>query len=121
MSPSNRNCGRANSVVKHGVTEFLSIFQGTGATFSDLEPDLLVVLDRNGAIKWVNPAFEKATGYTEYESIGRSLSFCISMTDLENMSPRFHFLKKGGGTVKCETVAWRYRNQQHYAIFRCIK
>ena len=45
-------------MAKHGVTEFLHIFEDVATTFFDLETDLLIVLDTQGGIERVNPAWE---------------------------------------------------------------
>ena len=47
-------------MAKHGVTEFLRAFEDVGATFFQIETDLLICLDEKGNISRVNPAFEKA-------------------------------------------------------------
>ncbi len=106
-------------MAKHGVTEFLEVFESDKSIFFDLETDLLLTLDDGGNIIDVNPAFEKILGYTERDVIGQSLIILISMKDLD-ATKQFHFLKRGGGEVLYRVEAWRNRNHWHYAIFRRV-
>lgn len=105
---------------KHGVTEFLQVFESDKSIFFDIETDLMITLDGGGNVRRVNPAFERVLGYTERDVMGISLVTIISMRDIEIYAPLFVFLKKGGGLVTCQVVAWRTRNSQHYAIFRKV-
>lgn len=88
--------------------------------FFDLETDLLVTLDEGGNILRVNPAFEKVLGYREAEVIDKSLILILSLPILDWKTPQIRFLKRGGGEVVCKIVAWKYKNKQHYAIFRRV-
>ena len=108
-------------MAKHGVTEFLDVFQSDGTIFFDVETDLLVKLDGGGNIMRVNPAFEKELGYSERDVIGKNLIEIAAMRDLDKLDPKaFRLLHKGGGEVIVRVEAWKYHRYCHYAIFRKI-
>ncbi len=106
------------TIVKHGVTEFLEVFESDRSVFYDIETDLLVTLNEGGDIIGVNPAFERVLGYREADVIDKSLILILSMPIASWNTPQIRFLKRGGGEVICQIVAWRYKWHQHYAIFR---
>ncbi len=35
-------------------------------------PNCIAITDEQGAIEWINPAFERLTGYSESEIVGRN-------------------------------------------------
>jgi PAS domain S-box-containing protein len=105
-------------VVKHGVTEFLEVFESDKSIFFDIETDLLVTLDEGGNILRVNPAFTRILGFSETDVMNQSLILFLSIPSLHLDTPQITFLKKGGGEVNCRIVAWKYKHHQHYAIFR---
>ena len=99
-------------MVKHGVTEFLQIFESIGRQFFDLETDLLIVLDETGAIERVNPAFERITGYAESDVLrvpiikiidNRDWSKFLNSFSVKNPEP-FRVLKKNSGTVEVRLI-----------------
>jgi PAS domain S-box-containing protein len=103
---------------QHGVTEFLSVFDSDRSIYYDIETDLFITLDEGGNIRGVNPAFERVLGYREQDVIDKSLILFIDLQTMKQGVQRFNFLKRGGGDVVCQIVAWKYKHQQHYAIFR---
>lgn len=80
-------------MVKHGVTEFLQIFQSISQTFLQLESDLLIVLDDFGNIVRVYPGFEKATGRLEYEVLGLPVIALIPQGDLPKFMRSFQTME----------------------------
>lgn len=103
---------------RRGVTDFLSVFESDKSIFFDIETDLLITLDDGGNINAINPAFERVLGYKRNDVIGRSLILYISMQSLNASPPRLCFLVRGGGEIVFSIAAWKYRNHQHYIIFR---
>ncbi len=113
-------------VKRHGVTEFLQVFEDFGQQFFSLETDMLVMLDRNGNICRVNPAFETLTGYAESDVLGHGVTHFVDLNDLGKFlnaftavkpSP-FRMLHKGGGLVTMRLVSWRHRANKSYIILR---
>jgi PAS domain S-box-containing protein len=116
-------------VAKRGVTEFLQVFQDVGATFFDLETDVLVVLDDRGNIERTNPAFARVLGYTEHDVFGCGLVQFVTVDDLAkfikafNWVPRpesFRMLHRGGGVINMKLVAARFRNRKGYLVLRQV-
>ena len=105
---------------RRGVTEFLEVFDSDKSIFFDIETDLLITLDDGGNIVRVNPAFERMLGYRECEVIDKSLILILDLQTMRQGEQKFNFLKRGGGEVACRIVAWKYKNRQHYAIFRRV-
>ena len=83
-------------MAKHGVTDFLRIFEDVGTTFFDIETDLLVTLDEQGNISRTNPAFQRVLGYHEADVFG------VALIRLVNVDDWARFIKSG--------VCTRYRN-----------
>lgn len=101
---------------KRGVTEYLDVFQNTGAVFFDIEPDLLIVVDGQGNIERVNPAFERATGYHEADIRNTPV---IQLARPEAYHPKILcVLHKNGGIVRCKLVAYRHRAQRVFLVMR---
>lgn len=114
-------------MARHGVTEFLHIFEDVGATFFDIESDVLVVLDAQGNIERTNPAFERVIGYAESDVLGSELVHLVDTNDLAvfiksfNWLPQpepFRMLRRGGGKVSMRLVAARFRGQRGYLVLR---
>lgn len=105
---------------KHGVTEWLQVFEDDRSIFFDLETDLLVAMDEGGNISDVNPAFEKVLGYSKSDVMGKSLIMFIASEDLSKTAPLLCFLRRGGGQVICQIIKWSYKKYHHYAIFRIV-
>lgn len=102
---------------KHGVTEFLSIFQDVTTTFFDLERDLLVVLDEVGNIYRVNPAFEKQLGRTEAQSLHYEMIRLVHEDDLAAFIRSFdattkpqpiRLLKREHGEIVVKLIAFKF-------------
>ena len=113
-------------MAKRGLTGFLSVFEDIGRQFYDLETDLLVMLDEQGLIEDVNPAFEAELGRTKIEVLGTPLMRLIHIGDLaefirEFYEPRsrlFRMLKKDSGEIVVRLIACRFRKGQGYIILR---
>lgn len=78
----------------------------------------MITLNDGGDIIAVNPAFTKILGYAESDIINTSLITLLDLPMMKQGEQKFKFLKRGGGIVTCQIVAWKYKYQQHYAIFR---
>ena len=48
------------------------------ATAVEQSTELMAVLDRHGALEYVNPAFERTTGFTHLEALGRPFDFILN-------------------------------------------
>jgi PAS domain-containing protein len=118
-------------VVKHGVTEFLQTFQDVGTTFFDIERDYLIVLDGEGNIKRVNPAFEKGLKRDESSVLKQGIIRLVLMDDwakfMHSFDPIqhetiFRMLRAEQGVVSVRLIAYRFRRvgeEQHgYLILR---
>ena len=116
---------------KIGVTRYLTILDSDQAVLFDLDPDLLVVIDKAGNIVRVNRAFEDVVGYTRYQicGIGVGLSRFIVMEDIirfirsfdhpgENQANMFRFSRHGGGETVCCLIKWQCRRGRSYLVFR---
>ena len=118
---------------KIGVTKYLTILDSDHAVLFDLEPHLLVVLDKAGNIVRVNRAFEDVVGYTRYQicGVGVGLSRFIVMDDIirfirsfdhpgENQANMFRFSHHGGGETVCCLIRWQYRHGRSYMVMRRV-
>lgn len=123
-------------ISRHGVTEFLDAFRHFAFKFYELEPDLLVVLDGDGEIIRVNPAFVEVTGRRERDVQGLSivrlvaeadLSKFMRSFDLDRDGAAFRLLRAESGTVEVRLVRFffdhrvdgtRVRNKEGYLILR---
>ena len=116
-------------MAKHGVTEFLRAFEDVGATFFQIETDLLICLDEKGNISRVNPAFEKALGRAESEVLGQGLMRVIAIDDWASFLRSFtsvnpapvRMLRKDSGEVTVKLIAFRFRASRGYLAFRPVK
>lgn len=122
-------CGAIDIGRRHGVTEFLSVFQDVGSTFYDLETDLLIVLDTSGGIDRVNMAFERVLGYHEASIRGHALIEFVSVDDMakfirsfsEEFPQPFKMLHSWTGVVMMRLVKCRFRAGRGYVILREVK
>lgn len=111
---------------RHGVTEFLGVFQDVATTFFDLESDILIVLDTRGDIERVNPAWEHVTGYTESEVLRNAIIHYVDVDDyavfihaFTDPHPKpFRMLHKGGGVVGVRLVACRFKQGRGFIVLR---
>ena len=111
-------------MAQHGVTEFLRTFSGDNQIFFDQELDLLIVLDANGNIKRVNPAFERVLGRAEAEVLGVPIVGLVHLADMaksmhsfsliKSVYP-FRLLKKGSGAVLVELLAFKFKRMENDA------
>lgn len=122
-------------MVKHGVTEFLSVFSDVGATFFNLESDLLIVLDEDGNISRVNPAFETTLGWAESNVLGQGIIRLVWMEDwakfmhafdVQQRNTVFHLLHSEQGVVSVNLIAYRFKRtdagQRGYLVLRpCVR
>lgn len=104
---------------RRGVTDFLNIFKSVGATFFDIETDLLIVLDEVGNIKRVNPAFQRELGRPEHSILHCELIRLIHEDDLATfirsfdttLKPQpFRLLKREGGEVAVRLISFKFTN-----------
>lgn len=102
-------------MAKRGVTEFLNVFEGIGATFYDISPDALIVLSDKGIVERVNPAFEKMTGYAEQDVTGKMITQIITF---DGRDDPIRLLHRGDGEIKCRVVASRFRGDKVYLVLR---
>ncbi len=121
-------------MAKHGVTEFLSTFQDVGIAFFDIETDILIVLDEQGNIDRVNPAFERILNRAEPDILGEPIirlvfgndwsKFLNAFSELQKGN-KFHLLHKDAGLIKVQLTAYRFRQttlgQRGYLVLRPIK
>ncbi len=113
---------------RHGVTEFLRAFEDVGATFFDLETDILITLDEKGNIKRVNPSFERLLNRRERDVIGLGMMHLIRVDDwatfLRNFTsvnpPPIRLLKAEHGEIAVRLIAFRFKAQVGYLVLRKI-
>lgn len=116
-------------MARHGVTEFLRAFEDIGQTFFDIERDLLIVLNEHGDIERVNPAFERALGRKESETLGLGMIRLICIDDWATFlrsftmqdPPAVRLLKKEQGEVIVKMIAYRFKAQRGFLAFRPVK
>jgi PAS domain-containing protein len=91
-----------------GVTAFLNSLDSTMRAFFDAETHLLILLDRNGCIARVNPAFEYWLDRAERDVLGKEfvallygpdLTIFIHAFDKRCADQPFHLLHREAGTV----------------------
>lgn len=113
-------------MAKHGVTEFLQVYEGIAGTFFDIESDLLIVLDKQGGIERVNPSWERITGYTESDVLRNAIIHYVDVDDYarfirgftESHPEPFRLLHKGGGLVRVRLIACRFRQGRGFIVLR---
>ena len=107
---------------QHGVTEFLRTFSGETQIFFDAELDLLIVLDANGNVKRVNPAFERVLGRDESEVLGVPIVGLVHLVDMAKFMHSFsliksvypfRLLKKSSGAVLVELIAFKFKRMDN--------
>lgn len=112
-------------MVKHGVTEFLQVFQSDTQVFFDAETDILIALDDHGSIVKVNPAFEKCLGYNEASVMGTPIINLMLTDDLKTTTNMPRLLHRGSGLVDVNLIDYRYKQtgdgKRWYIILRPIK
>ena len=116
-------------VKRHGVTDFLVIFQDVASTFFDLETDLLVTLDEDGNISRVNPAFQKLLGYHEADVFGLALIRLVDVNDWAKFikafnsheAQPFRLLCSVSGEITVRLIAARFRNGKGYLVLRKVE
>lgn len=115
---------------RRGVTDFLRIFEVVGATFFDIEEDLLVVLDEQGNISRVNPAFQKALNYHEADVFGVPLIQLVHADDWAKFIKAFNWhgppqpfrlLRSTAGEMAVNLIAVRFRNGKGYLVMRSVE
>lgn len=118
------------------VTRFLRAFNSYSQKFFEMESDYEIVLDAQGNIVKVNPAFEKGLRYAEYEVKGIHISQLIHMNDTAkfirsfSLVPgvySFRMLKHGGGDVEVAMINAQFvrmldeRGRECFLILRPVK
>lgn len=96
--------------------------------FFNLETDLLVVLDEQGNIARVNPAFEQTLGYREANVLGVSLISLVSVNDwaafIKSFNaphpPVFRLLHSVSGESEVRLVAARFRQGRGFLVMRTV-
>ncbi len=102
------------------LTSFLKSFTHYGLRFFDLEPDLLIMLDRYGNIRRVNPAFVAATGRSEADVLGTSIVHLVLDMDLSKFMhafdlglprrwPVFRLLHKDAGEIAVQLIRFDFK------------
>lgn len=101
-----------------------------------MESDLQIVLDAQGNIVKVNPAFEKALGYQEHEVRGVHISDLVHGSDTAKFIRSFslisgvysfRLLHRGGGDVEVSMVAAQFvrvldeGGRECFLILRTVK
>lgn len=103
---------------RHGVTEFLKAFEDVGTTFYDIEHDLLIVLDEQGNISRVNPAFERELGRSEANVLHFEMIRLVHEDDLAAFIRSFdkslehqpvRLLKRESGEIRARLVDFKFR------------
>lgn len=119
-------------MARHGVTEFLRVFQNDAAVFAGLEHDFFVKLDQEGNIVWVNQAFERRLNRKKSEMIGRPVVVIVCADDLAKFFRSFYssdhepfrLLHQGYGVVTVRLLEKRFiqtdEGQRGFLIFRPV-
>lgn len=121
-------------MARHGVTEFLSTFSDVGIQFFDIETDILIVLDEQGNIDRVNPAFEKILARSEPDVLGEPVirlifsgdwsKFLNSFNDMQRGNV-FHLLHKDAGMIRVQLTAYKFKptdtGRRGYLVLRPVK
>jgi PAS domain S-box-containing protein len=102
------------------VTKFLDTFKSLGIKFSDLETDLLIVVDGRGRMVRVFPGFTAALGYTEADVLGWGIMRIIDARDMPAFIKSFtwpdrkpfRMFHKDGGEVWVKLENWDFADEQ---------
>lgn len=79
----------------------------------DQTDDAVVITDRNGTIVYVNPAFERRTGYTKEEAIGQTPRIVKSgMQNIDFYEQLWKIISEGG--IFRGVLINRAKNGEHY-------
>lgn len=118
------------------VTRFLRAFNSYSQKFFEMEPDLEIVLDAQGNIIKVNPAFEKTLGRAEHEVRGVHIGQLINENDtakfirsfsLVSGVYSFRMLQRGGGNVEVTMINAQFvrvldeSGRECFLILRAVK
>jgi PAS domain S-box-containing protein len=133
LSSSTERAGKASDVVKRGVTDFLQVFEDVGATFFDIERDVLIVLDECGNISRVNPAFERYLGRQEINVIHHEIIRYIHPGDLAafirsfdtSVAPQpIRMVRWDDGELVVKLLAWKFKRtdegQRGFLVLRPV-
>lgn len=104
--------------MKRGVTDFLNTLESDSQILFEAEPDIMIVLDAQGNIKRVNPAFERALNRHEHEVLGLPIVALVHIQDMarfirafstESGAGPFRMLRRNSGAVEMVLVAFKFR------------
>lgn len=102
---------------RRSVTQFLKAFNSYSQKFFEMEPDLQIVLDAQGNIIKVNPAFERLLGYAEHEVKGIHIGALVHGDDTAKFIRSFslisglysfRLLRHSGGEVEVSMIASQF-------------
>jgi PAS domain S-box-containing protein len=82
-------------------------------------PDLVIITDNSGAIEYVNPAFEKITGYTQQEIVGQTLGVLKSDQQPGELYEEMWDTLLSGGTFH-GVVLNRKKNGESFTVEKAI-
>lgn len=121
-------------MARHGVTEFLQTFEDVGIQFFDIETDILIVLDEQGNIDRVNPAFERILNRTEPDVLGEPVirlifsgdwsKFLNAFSDMQRGN-MFHLLHRDAGMIRVQLTAYKFKpteaGRRGYLVLRPVR
>lgn len=115
-------------MARHGVTQFLELFNDVGRVFFDLESDLLIVVNEHGEIFDCNPATERELNRAKAEML--SVPFMRFFYDGELLDfvqefykPRgrcFRMLRRESGEIQVRLIAFRSYRDYGYIVLRRV-
>ncbi|MBF0492597.1 MAG: PAS domain S-box protein [Deltaproteobacteria bacterium] len=97
LETNTTSISRLNDEIKDRkeIEEALRYSEQRYKTLIETAPDLISIVDREGAIISLNPAFEKITGWTIQEWIGKNFAPLIHSDDLPRIRENFKRVLKG--------------------------
>ena len=115
IPPLGRNCSQMDSVDFSGEFRERTEFKGA----IEAADHAIFFTDGNGAILYVNPAFERLTGYAAEEAIGKTPRILQSGLQSEEYYERMWKVLANGQTWQ-EEIANRRKNGSVYRAFQII-
>ena len=79
----------------------------TWQAFAQLGSDLFVLLDARGFVQWVNPAFERVSGWSRAQAAGQALDALLAAHVDEGAWPKVASQLAGGTAIEPVELPWR--------------
>jgi PAS domain S-box-containing protein len=86
------------------------------STALDEAANAILICHRNGVVRWINPAFEKMTGISRAEAMGKNVSDLVEAAGLGVMFDDLFWDRILSGQVWHQEIKGRRRNGEFYSV-----